>query len=73
MCKNSQNRQIKTENTFEIDWEIIIMDELEYLIDKLCDFIMTRHGCGECPLQGSPCEKYKIYEKELGYEYNEEE
>lgn len=48
------------------------MDELEYLIDKLCDFIMTRHGCGECPLQGSPCEKYKIYEEELGYEYNEE-
>jgi hypothetical protein len=48
------------------------MDELEYLIDKLCDFIMTRHGCGECPLQGSPCEKYQIYEKELGYEYNEE-
>ena len=53
------------------------MNELENMIDRMCDFVMSRHGCDECPLRGNPqgdlCEKYYVYNKELGYEYGEEE
>jgi hypothetical protein len=53
------------------------MNELENMIDRMCDFVMSRHGCDECPLrgnmQGDLCEKYYVYNTELGYEYGEEE